>query len=242
MTFWRSAAVICCVGEIQTSSPGKPLSAGSCVLGTCDAIPLQERLFNCLNTKWHEGPWLQPQFWSCWPVASLCAAGAARVSCVIWKLKCRSTDQIRLLDKEEDALSFWSFGLVCFVFLLFLTSGCCCGKCTCFWWEVRVPGFPRTCLVGAGEGGLPRLGFCTRSLHPLPSQLDTVPVLPGRPSTTEPGPTNLMTSNTCLGSLSHAWLMHLTGVVLKLQPLPPLIYRPFSLPMRKKERQLLVTG
>lgn len=132
MTFWRSAAVICRVGEIQTSSLGKPLSAGSCVLGTCDAIPLQEQLFNCLNMKWHEGPWLQPQFWSCWPVAPPWAAGAAHVSSIIWKLKCRSTDQIRLLDKEEDALSFWSLGLVCFVFLLFFFNS------RMLWWQMHV--------------------------------------------------------------------------------------------------------
>lgn len=35
---------------------------------------------------------------------------------------------------------------------------------------------------------------------------------------------------------------HLTGVVQKLQLLPPLTFRPFSSPARKKERQLLVAG
>lgn len=118
-------------------------------------------------------------------MAPRCAAGEARVSCAMWKLKCPSADQIRLLDKEEDALSFQSLGLVCFVFLLFLPSGCCCGKCMYSCWEVRLPGFPRTRLVGAGGGGAAAAWFLR--------QIRTPTCLPRRASTPEPALASVMT-------------------------------------------------
>lgn len=110
VTFWRWAAVMCWG---PTQRPKEALSRSGCMFGTCHAVPLQEQLFNCLNTKWHKGPWLQPWFWSFWPVAAL-----QHISSSGWELKCKGTDQIRLLDKDEDALSLSSLDLICFVLFL----------------------------------------------------------------------------------------------------------------------------
>lgn len=62
-------------------------------------------------------------------------AALQHISSSGWELKCKGTDQIRLLDKDEDALSLSSLDLICFVlflsFFFLLTPGCCCGKCMC---------------------------------------------------------------------------------------------------------------